>query len=201
MIEDDVMPPWCKCFRSFCDGSMVDLHHPIGRYLRHKHFCDERQALVKGGVDPRNDHQEQKEQHKVDATGQNEAGSHENGRCHAQAHDHAGGIDKDACAQFATDHDALVLVDFAVKSLKIPLLLICRSNLPDVFQRFLNAVGYAHRGLFCPLGAAAGKPARAEQQAERHRYAPQTGEHQPPIVGQQADRDNRCGDIGAIQIA
>ena len=133
--------------------------------------------------------------------GQNQVGPYEDGRRHAQAHDHAGGIDKDARAQFAPDHDPFVRVDFVVEFLEITLFLVGGTYLAHVFQRLLDAVGYAHRSLFCPFRATAGELARAEQQAECYRYAPQTGEHQPPIVGQKANRDDRRGDIGAIQIA
>ena len=163
MVEHDIMAPRRECLRSFRDRHIVDFHHAIGRYLGHKHFRDERQALIKGGVDPRDDHQEQEQQHEVNLAGQNQAGSCEDGGRHAQAHDHAGGVHKDARAQFAPDHDPLMLVDFAVESLEIPLLLVGGADLAHVFQRLLDAVGYAHRGLFCPFRAATGEFAGAEQ--------------------------------------
>ena len=39
------------------------------------------------------------------------------------------------------------------------------------------------------------------QQAKRRRHPPQAGDSQPPVIYQQANRDNGRGDVGAVQVS
>ena len=80
------------------------------------------------------------------------SGAHQDGGGHAQAHDDAGGVDKDAGAQLALDGDLLMVVDLLVEPGQIPDLLVGGADLPDILQRLLDAVGDADSGLFRPLG-------------------------------------------------
>ena len=93
-----------------------------------------------------------------------------------------------------------MVINFPVKSFQIPLLLIGGADLPHIFQRLLNAVGDSDGRFFRPLGGAGGHLSAAEQQTEGHLHAPQAGNRQPPVVHEQADGDERRGDVRAVQI-
>ena len=80
-------------------------------------------------------------------------------------------------------------------------LLIRRADLPDVFQRLLDAVGHVDGRGFRDLGTALRQLATAEQKRESHRDAPEAGERQLPVVREEHDCDQRRGDIGAVEIA
>ena len=201
MVEDDVVSLGRKGLRSLRDGRFIDFVHAVRRHLGDEHLRDEGKALVEGRVGARNDQQEQEQQHEVDAPGENGLRAHEDSGGHAQPHDDAGGVDEHARAQLAANHDPFVLVDLAVQPGQIPLLLICGADFAHVLQRFLNAVGDADAGRFGALGGAAGEPAAAKEQREGHRHAPQAGDGQPPVVDKQADGDDSCGNVRAVEIA
>ena len=93
-----------------------------------------------------------------------------------------------------------MVIDLLIEPGQIALLLIGGADLPYIFQSFLNAVGDADRSFFRPLRGPGGNPPGAEQQTEGHRHTPQAGDGQPPVIHQQAHRDNRRGDIGSVQI-
>lgn len=200
VLEYDVVPLGGEGLGALRGRGVVDLQHAVGGYLRDEYFRDEREALVKGRVNPRDDQQEQEQDHKIDVPGKDQAGSRKDGGRYAEAHDHTGGIDKDSSAELGADHDPLVLVDFPVQPFEISLLLIGGADLPHVFQRLLNAVRNGNRGLFRPFGAAAADLAAAEQQPKGNRDAPKAGDCQPPVVHEQADSDDRRGDVRAVQI-
>ena len=140
MVKDNVVALRPEGLRPFGDRGFVDLVDAVGRYLGDEHFRDKSQALVEGGVHPGDDQQEQEQHHEVDLSGQNQAGSRQDGSRYAQAHDHAGGIDKQSGGEFAPDGDFFVLVDLLIKTGQIPLLLVGSPYLPDVLQRLLDAV-------------------------------------------------------------
>ena len=94
-----------------------------------------------------------------------------------------------------------MVVDLLVEPGQIAHLLVGGADLPDVFQRLLDAVGDTDCGLFCPLRGPGGDLPGAEQQAEGHRHPPQAGDSQPPVIYQQANRDNGRGDVGAVQVS
>ena len=83
-----------------------------------------------------------------------------------------------------------MVVDLLVESGQVALLLVGGANLPDIFQRLLDAVGDTDRSPFRPLRGPGGNFPGAEQQAEGHRNAPQAGNSQPPVIHQQAHRDD-----------
>ena len=122
------------------------------------------------------------------------------GRCYTQAHDDAGGVDKQAGRKLAFNHDLFMVVNFLIKAFQIPFLLIGGADLPHIFQRLLDAVGNPDSGFFRPLGGAGSHPSAAEQQPKGHRHAPQAGNRQPPVVDKQADGDDRRRDVCAVQI-
>ena len=155
MVKDNVVALRPEGLRPFGDGRFVDLVDAVGRYLGDEHLRDKSQALVEGGVHPGDDQQEQEQQHEVDLPGQNQAGSRQDGSRYAQAHDHAGGIDKQAGGQFAPDGDSFMLVDLLIQTGQIPLLLVGGPDLPDVLQRLLDAVRDPKGGFFRHLGARA----------------------------------------------
>ena len=70
MVEYNVVPFGTEGLRPFCNGSVEQSVHPIRRNLGNKQFSDQGQALVERRIDSGDDHQEQKQQHKVDLTGQ-----------------------------------------------------------------------------------------------------------------------------------
>ena len=109
--------------------------------------------------------------------------------------DHAGPVDEQACDQFAVDVCLFVPVDFVVQCLQKALLLVGGPDLPNVFQRFLNAVGHLQAVLLQFLGIAPGQLPAAEQQCEGHRHAPQNGDRQPPVIAEQGDGDEGRGNF------
>ena len=201
MVEHDVVALGLETLRSLGDGRIIDLIHAVGGHLGYKHLRNAGQALVEGGVHPGDDQQEQKQQHKVDLPGEDQAGPHQDGGGYPQAHDDAGRVDKDAGAQRALNGDLLMVIDLLVEPGQIARLLVGGADLPDIFQRLLDAVGDMDRGLFRPLRGPGGDLPGAEQQAEGHRHPPQAGYGQPPIVHQQAHRDDRRGDVGPVQVS
>ena len=140
MVKDNVVALRPEGLRPFGDRGFVDLVDAVGRYLGDKHFRDEGQALVEGSIHPGDNQQEQEQQHEVDLPGQDQAGTRQDGSRYAQAHDHAGGIDKQSGGEFAPDGDCFVLVDLLIEAGQIPLLLVGSPYLPDVLQRLLDAV-------------------------------------------------------------
>ena len=201
LAEHNVVPLGLEVRGALRHRRVVDFRHAVGGHLGDEQLRDEGQALVEGGIDPGDDQQEQEEQHEVNLAGENPVGAHQDGGGHAQTHDDAGGVDKDAGAQFALDGDLLVVVNLLVQPGQIPGLLVGGADLPDILQGLLDAVGDADGGLFRPLRAAGGEPAGAEQQAEGHGHPPQAGDGQLPVIHQQAHRDERRGEVGAVQIA
>ena len=71
MVKYDVVSLGLEDFRPFGDGCLKQSVHPVCRHLGDKQLGDQRKALVKGGIDTGNDHEEQKQQHEVDLSGQN----------------------------------------------------------------------------------------------------------------------------------
>ena len=98
------------------------------------------------------------------------------------------------------DRDPFIDIDFLIEPGQIPLLLIGSADLPDILQGFLNAVGDADSGRFRPFGSTRGDLPGAEQQAKCHWHSPQAGDGQTPVIHQQAHRNDRRGDVRAIQI-
>ena len=201
MVEHNVVALGLETLHSLGGGGVIDFVHAVGRHLGHEQLCNEGQTLVEGGVHTGDDQQEQKQQHEVDLSGDDQAGPRQDGGGDPQAHDDAGRIDKDAGAQLALDGDLLMVVDLLVEPGQIAHLLVGGADLPDVFQRLLDAVGDTDCGLFRPLRGPGGDLPGADQQAEGHRHPPQAGDGQPPVIYQQAHRDNGRGDVGAVQVS
>ena len=201
MPELDIMSMGHKLRLALGDGRLIDLIDAISGNLRDEQLRDEGQALVKRRIDPGDDKQEQEQYHKVDLPGQDQAGSGQDGRGHAQAHDHAGSIDKEPGSQLALDGDLLVLIDLFVQAGQVAGFLVRGADLAHIFQCFLDAVGHAYGSGLCRFGALGRQPARAKQQSECGRHAPQTGKREPPVIDEQTCRDEDSGDIRAIQVA
>ena len=140
MFKYNVMAFGFKCSGAFCHRRFINFHHPVSGHLGDKHLRNKGQALVKGSIDPCNDQQEKKKQHKINGTGQDQIGSHKDGGGYPHAHDHTGSIDKKAGSQFPADHHPLMFINLLVQAFQIPLFLICGTDLPDIFQCLLNAV-------------------------------------------------------------
>ena len=201
MIKDDVVSLRRKGLRTLRGGRIVNFVHAVGGDLGDEHLGDEGKALVKGRVDAGDDQQKEEQQHEVDAPGEDGLRAHEDGGGHAQPHDDAGGVDKHARAQLAADHDLLMLVYLLIQPGEVPRLLIGGADLAHVLQRLLDAVGDADAGRLGAFGGAAGESAAAKEQGEGHWHAPQAGDGQPPVVDKQADGDDSCGNVRAVEIA
>ena len=93
-----------------------------------------------------------------------------------------------------------MVVNFSVESFQIPFLLIGGADLPHILQCLLDAVGNPDSRFFRPFGSPGGHSPAAEQQSKGHRHAPQAGNSQPPVVNEQADGDDRRGNVRAVQI-
>lgn len=153
-----------------------------------------------GRVHPGDDQQEQEQQYEVDLAGEDQVRAHQDGGGHPEPHDDAGGVDKDACAQFSPDGDRFVFVDLLIQPLQIPRFLIGGPDLPDIFQCLLDAVGYPERRCLGPLRSPGGELPGAKEQGECHRNPPEAGDGQPPVIHQQANGDDSRGDIGPPEV-
>ena len=180
---------------------VVDLHEPACGDLGHEHLGDQRQGLVKGRVDAGDDQQEHEQHEEVDLPGEDQLRPGQDRGRHAQAHDDAGGVHKDAGGELALQHGFFVGVDLVAQRLEEAALLIGRPDLPDVFQGLLDAVGHGDGRGLGDLGAALRQLAAAEQQREGHRDAPEAGQRQLPVIGEEHDGDQRRGNVGAVEIA
>ena len=76
-----------------------------------------------------------------------------------------------------------------------------RPDLTDVFQRFLDVVGYCQHVGLQRYGGALLDFSAAEEQAEGHRHAPEARQRHTPVVDQEHHRDNCCGNVCAVEIA
>src|SRR5699024_3347843 len=133
MVKDDVVAMRMEGLDACGDGGFINFVDAVGGYLRDEHLGDKGQTLGKGCIHPGDDQQKQEQYHEVDLTREDQAGACQDGGCHPETHDNAGSVDEQAGCQFAFDGDLLVLVDLPIEAGQIPFLLICGSNLPNVF--------------------------------------------------------------------
>ncbi|CAN4015950.1 pyrroline-5-carboxylate reductase, partial [Dysosmobacter welbionis] len=74
MVEHNVVALGLETLHSLGGGGVIDFVHAVGRHLGHEQLCNEGQTLVEGGVHTGDDQQEQKQQHEVDLSGDDQAG-------------------------------------------------------------------------------------------------------------------------------
>ena len=151
------------------------LHEPICRHLRQEHLGNQRKGLVKRLINAGNDQQEHEQHHEADLSGEDHACTGKDRRRNTKAHDHTGRIDKNAVRQFCMDHSGFMVIDFIIQRFQKPVFLIGRPDLPDVFQSFLNTVGYLNGSSFCDFRITRGHLPASKQQQKCHRYAPEAG--------------------------
>ena len=94
-----------------------------------------------------------------------------------------------------------MVIDFIIQRFQKPVFLIGRPDLPDVFQSFLNTVGYLNGSSFCDFRITCGHLPASEQQQECHRHAPEAGDRKLPVIGKEHDRDYSRRDVGSVEIA
>ena len=94
-----------------------------------------------------------------------------------------------------------MVIDLIIQCFQKTAFLIGRPDLPDVFQRFLDTVGYLNSGSLRDLRITCRHLPASEQQQECHRHAPEAGDRKLPVIGKEHDRDYSRRDVGSVEIA
>ena len=140
IVKYDIMAFRPETFHAVSSFCVVNLYQPTCGNLRHKHLRNQRQCLIKRRIDAGDDHQEHKQHQKVSLPGKYQFRPGQDCGCNTKPHNDTCCIDKNTGRQLTLKHRFLMVINLIIQSLQETVLLVCRTNFPDVLQCLLDAV-------------------------------------------------------------